>query len=132
MRRVSILACAWLALAASASAEECADQSQMGLNRCANAAYEKADAALNGVYKEITRRLKSDAAKTGLLVNAQKAWLAFRDAECTFANSANAGGTIYPMVYSECLERLTKARTAELRAYLKCGEGDFGCPAPNE
>jgi uncharacterized protein YecT (DUF1311 family) len=132
MRRISILACAWLSLSASAFAAECEDQSQTGLNRCADAAYQKADAALNGVYKDITRRLKSDTAAMQLLVTAQKAWLGFRDAECAFVNSANAGGSIYPMVYAQCLERLTKARTGDLRAYLKCGEGDLGCPVPNE
>jgi uncharacterized protein YecT (DUF1311 family) len=132
MRRISILACAWLLLSGSAFAAECEDQTQTGLNRCADAAYQKADAALNGVYNEITRRLKGDSATKQLLTAAQKAWLGFRDAECTFANAANAGGSIYPMVHAECLERLTKARTGDLRAYLKCGEGDLGCPVPNE
>jgi uncharacterized protein YecT (DUF1311 family) len=132
MRRISILACAWLSLSASAFAAECEDQTQSGLNHCADAAYQRADAALNVAYKEITRRLKGDAAAMQLLVAAQKAWIGFRDAECGFANSANAGGSIYPMVYAQCLERLTKARTSDLRAYLKCGEGDLGCPVPNE
>ena len=132
MRRISILACAWLSLSTAAVAAECEDQTQTGLNRCADAAYQKADAALNGVYKEITRRLKGDAATMQLLVSAQKAWLSFRDAECAFANAANTGGSIYPMVYAQCLERLTKARTSDLRAYLKCGEGDLGCPVPSE
>lgn len=132
MRRISILACAWLSLSASAFAAECEDQTQSGLNRCADAAYQKADAALNGVYSEITRRLKGDAATKQLLTAAQRAWLGFRDAECAFANAANAGGSIYPMVHAECLERLTKARASDLRAYLKCSEGDLSCPVPNE
>jgi uncharacterized protein YecT (DUF1311 family) len=132
MKLISILVCAWLGLTASAFAEDCPDQTQQGLNQCADAAYRKADAALNGAYKEIARRLKDDAETTKLLVNAQKAWIAFRDAECTFANAENADGSIYPMVYAGCLERLTKARTNELRAYLKCGEGDLGCPVPSK
>lgn len=90
----------------------------------------KADDALNGVYRDITRRLKDDAATTKLLVGAQKAWIQFRDAECTFANSDNAGGSIYPMVYNGCLTRLTKARTHDLQLYLKCSDDALGCPAP--
>jgi uncharacterized protein YecT (DUF1311 family) len=132
MRRISILAYAWLSLSASAFAADCEDQTQTGLNRCADAAYRKADAALNAVYAEIMRRLKGDIATKQLLIGAQKAWLGFRDAECAFANAADAGGSIYPMIHAECLERLTKARAADLRAYLKCGEGDLGCPVPNE
>jgi uncharacterized protein YecT (DUF1311 family) len=128
MRLIGVTICAWLSIASAAFAEDCADQSQNGLNQCADAAYKKADEALNGVYRELTRRLKDDPPTTKLLVAAQKTWLAFRDAECTFANAANAGGSIYPMVYAGCLERLTK----DLGAYLKCGEGDVGCPVPRQ
>ena len=89
----------------AAYADECADQTQSGLDRCAQAAYDKADGALNRSYKEIVRRLKDDAATTKLLVTAQKAWIAYRDAECAFSSSANAGGSIYPMVVSNCWRR---------------------------
>jgi uncharacterized protein YecT (DUF1311 family) len=132
MRGISILVCAWLGCSAAAFADDCPEQNQNGLNRCAEDAYKKADAALNGVYRQITQRLKDDAETAKLLVGAQKAWIAFRDAECTFANSSNAGGSIYPMVYSGCLSRLTKARTKELAGYLNCAEGDMGCPVPGQ
>jgi uncharacterized protein YecT (DUF1311 family) len=124
------LLCATLSAASVARAAECADQTQNGLDVCADAAYKKADAALNAAYKEIIRRLKGDAATTKLLIAAQKAWIAYRDAECDFSSSANAGGTIYPMVYSICLEAATQERTRELGVFLKCGDGDTGCPVP--
>jgi hypothetical protein len=41
------------------------------------------------------------------------------------------GGSTYPMVFSTRLAAVTKKRTAEL-AYLKCGEGDLGCPVPGQ
>jgi uncharacterized protein YecT (DUF1311 family) len=100
------------------------------MNECADASYKQADAKLNVVYKQITARLKHDPAKTKLLVNAETAWVAFRDAECKFAASASAGGSIYPMVVSGCLERLTIARTKDLTAYSKCSEYDSSCPVP--
>jgi uncharacterized protein YecT (DUF1311 family) len=128
MRRVSILLCAWLGLAVPASAEDCPDQSQNGLNRCAEDAYKKADEALNAAYKQAMQRLKDDQDTAKLLIAAQKSWIAFRDAECTFANAANAGGSIYPMVYAGCLSRLTKARTAALERYLKCEDDGLECP----
>jgi uncharacterized protein YecT (DUF1311 family) len=124
------IACVTLSAASVARAAECADQTQNGLNVCADAAYRKADAALNAAYKEIIARLKGDAATTKLLVTAQKAWIGYRDAECDFSSPANAGGSIYPMVYSLCLEAATKERTRELDVFLKCGDGDTGCPLP--
>jgi uncharacterized protein YecT (DUF1311 family) len=120
-----------LALSSAALADDCADQSQNGLNQCADAGYKKADEALNSVYREVTRRLKDDPPTIKLLVTAQKAWIAFRDAECTFSSAANAGGSIYPMVYAGCLQHLTEARTKRLRACLKGGEEDLDCPVPN-
>jgi uncharacterized protein YecT (DUF1311 family) len=132
MRMSTIVALASVSLASPCIAQDCADQTQFGLDQCANASYQKADAALNGVYKQIVRRLKDDAATTKLLVQAQKAWIGYRDAECTFATSASAGGSIYPMEFSICLEAQTKKRTDDLRVYLKCEEGGLGCPVPAE
>jgi uncharacterized protein YecT (DUF1311 family) len=130
MRAIAIAFCTMLPALPSAFAGECADQTQAGLNACADAAYQKADAALNRAYKEILRRLSHDAATTKLLVTAQKAWIAYRDAECAFSSSANSGGSIYPMAVSICLEAVAKERTKQLDALLKCGEGDMGCPVP--
>ena len=130
MRAAAIALCVTIFAVPCALAGECADQTQSGLNACADEAFRKADAALNGAYKEIVRRLKDDPTTTRLLVQAQKAWLGWRDAECAFSSSPNAGGSIFQMVYSMCLETLTKKRVAKLGAYLKCGEGDLGCPVP--
>jgi uncharacterized protein YecT (DUF1311 family) len=130
MRSPVLAFCLTLSAVAPALALDCADETQVAQDLCADASYQKADAALNRSYKEILRRLKGDSATTKLLIDAQKAWIAYRDAECAFSSSANKGGTIYPMVFSICLEGVTKKRIAELDAYLKCGDGDTGCPVP--
>ncbi|CAB3890863.1 hypothetical protein LMG26858_03722 [Achromobacter anxifer] len=134
--RIAIMAAA-LALTASAQAQaqplDCgnaATQTDMGL--CADQAYRKSDADLNAAYKEVTARLKHDKDASAKLQAAQKAWLFFRDAECAFASGGTTGGTAYPMVLSLCLDKLTQARTKELRAYLKCEEGDMSCPVPGK
>jgi len=75
-------------------------------------------------------RLKGDAATSKLLLKAQKAWLAFRDAECTFQTSAAQGGSIQPMLQAYCLDDLTVKRTVALKSYLACEEGDMSCPVP--
>ncbi len=130
MRLICLSLCLTLGAVPAAYAYDCADKTQSGLDVCADAAYKKADAGLNGAYKDILKRLKDDGAKTKLLVTAQKAWLGYRDAECAFASSGVAGGSIQPMVISLCLEQVTKARTKGLGVYLKCEEGDTGCPVP--
>ncbi|GGC70281.1 hypothetical protein GCM10010994_31080 [Chelatococcus reniformis] len=112
-------------------AGECANAtSQKAMDDCAGKAFKASDAELNALYKQIEQRLKSDADTTKLLVAAQRAWVAFRDAECVFSSSGSAGGSVNPMIYAMCLDRLTKARTSDLKGYLKCEEGDTSCPVP--
>jgi uncharacterized protein YecT (DUF1311 family) len=114
------------------AAESCdtASSSQADLNECYGNAYKKSNGELNSLYKRITVRLKDDAATTKLLVAAQKAWVAFRDAECNFSTSGSAQGSVYPMIQSICLDGLTSNRIDDLKSYLKCEEGDLSCPVP--
>ncbi|CAN7227330.1 lysozyme inhibitor LprI family protein [Phyllobacterium sp. LjRoot231] len=114
------------------AAESCdtGSSSQADLNECYGNAYKKSDGELNALYKQITARLKDDAATTKLLVAAQKAWVAFRDAECNFSTSGSAQGSIYPMTQAICLDGLTSRRIDDLKSYLKCEEGDLSCPVP--
>ena len=128
--RVAAIVLAFALNAAPALAIECADQTQSGLNACAGAAFKRADDALNKAYRVIVGRLKSDAGTTKLLVEAQKAWIGWRDAECRFSSSSVAQGSIYPLIYAQCLETLTIERTRTLNSYLKCEEGYLACPVP--
>ena len=131
MRVLLFFVSAVLVSASPARASECSDQpNQAAINDCAGEAFDKADDALNALYKEIRTRLAADAEKTKLFVAAERAWVPFRDAACNFAASGVSGGTIYPTIYAECLERLTKARIADFKAYLACEEGDLSCPVP--
>lgn len=116
----------------ASAAEPCdtASSSQADLNECYGKAYKKSDDDLNALYKQITTRLKDDAATTKLLVTAQKAWVAFRDAECNFSTSGSAQGSVYPMIQSICLDGLTSKRIDDFKSYLKCEEGDLSCPVP--
>lgn len=113
-------------------AQDCSNATtQTAMSLCADQAYKHADAELNVVYKQITVRLQADQDTTKLLVSAQKNWIAFRDAECTFSTSASAGGSASPMLVSQCRDRLTHMRANDLKTYLHCQEGDMGCPVPS-
>ena len=105
-------------------------KTQFELDKCAGDAFTKADAALNSTYKSVMARLTSDDETRQALVGAQKAWLAFRDAECGFEAAGARGGSIEPMIVAQCRTRLTEVRTGALRGLLTCEEGDAGCPVP--
>jgi uncharacterized protein YecT (DUF1311 family) len=61
---------------------DCADQTQLGLDKCADASFQRADHALNDAYREVVGRLGGDERKKRLLAAAETAWIALRDAEC--------------------------------------------------
>jgi uncharacterized protein YecT (DUF1311 family) len=130
--RLSALALLLVILPVShAAAADCGNASdQATMNACADGGFKKSDAQLNALYKQIEKRLKSDADTTKLLVAAQRAWVSFRDAECTFSSSGVAQGSVYPMIYSLCLDGQTQKRIGDFKTYLKCEEGNMSCPVP--
>lgn len=103
---------------------------QATMNQCAVQQNAAADKELNALYQQITSRLKRNPDSKKLLVGAQRAWVAFRDAECKFSASGVEGGSVYPLIYSNCTTELTKARVQTFKNYLKCQEGDMSCPVP--
>jgi uncharacterized protein YecT (DUF1311 family) len=132
--RLPILLFAGLLSSSAAIAQECdrSDESQAGMNICAHKDYEVADAKLNETYGEVMKRLSDDPDGRKLLQAAQRAWIAFRDAECDFSTADSQGGSIHPMLMLGCLQGLTEARTEQLGGYLECEEGDMSCPVPAE
>lgn len=92
--------------------------------------FKSADAELNTLYKQITARLSEDGDTLHLLTVAQRAWIAFRDAECAFAASGVEGGSAYPEILADCKAQLTLKRIEDFKTYLACEEGDLACPVP--
>ncbi|MCU1752900.1 lysozyme inhibitor LprI family protein [Pseudomonas sp. 6D_7.1_Bac1] len=126
-----LLAVVPLLLTPLAQADDCANAAdQRTMNECAAKDFKNADTQLNALYKQINERLKDNAESKQRLVGAQRAWVAFRDAECTFSASGVAGGSVYPMIYSNCEAELTLKRVEAFKTYLKCQEGDLSCPVP--
>ncbi|HEX8634103.1 MAG TPA: lysozyme inhibitor LprI family protein [Pyrinomonadaceae bacterium] len=90
---------------------------QFELNVCAARARDRADAELNQVYRQIMR--ETVGTERARLRAAQLAWLKFRDAQCDYESVGNKGGSIYPMVYSFCLARVTTTRVKQLQEILR-------------
>lgn len=88
-------------------------QTQSGMNAAAARDFEVADEALNAAWA--SAKSFADAIGQGqALLEAQRQWLAYRDAACTVQASPFAGGSIQPMALSNCLTKVTEDRTAML------------------
>lgn len=98
-------------------------QTQLDMNICAQRDFENADGILNNEYAKARDYMKSldenlpaqsqGAAKA--LLNAQRAWISYRDLACAAEGFVVKGGTMEPMVISGCKERLTRQRIDDLK-----------------
>lgn len=98
-------------------------QNQSQLNACAAEALKRNDQELNRLYRQMQARLDDDAKTRQLLIDSQRKWIAFRDAECAFTTTRSAGGSIHAMHQDGCLAELTRNRVIELENHLACGKG---------
>lgn len=111
--------------AAAQDAPDCANQmDQSTMTRCAGIDFEKADAELNRIWPEIKSDAQESDEGTGktehldALMASQRAWLAYRDAECAWQGFEAHGGSMEPMLVNACLAEMTNKRIKELQ-----GEG---------
>lgn len=98
------------------------DHSQQAMNMCAGDAFERADQELNRHWREITDHFSGDEEARRLLLEAQRAWLRYRDAQCELDSMHSRGGSMWPMLISGCKAQLTRQRNAELANLLGQGE----------
>lgn len=89
-------------------------------------AHEQWDAELNRVYTSLAASL--EPAERTSLRDAQRAWLAFREAETTFwwSPSISDEGTMAPVVVSGRAIEMLRARTCELSRYQALATGESG------
>ncbi|HEY2454094.1 MAG TPA: lysozyme inhibitor LprI family protein [Scandinavium sp.] len=127
--KLSIIAAAALLISTSALAEDCNNAtSQADMTTCAATQLKEADTKLNATYGTAMKRAP-EATKT-LLKTAQQKWIALRDADCAVISSGTEGGSVQPMIHSQCLTDKTVERTAWIESLLNCEEGDLSCPLP--
>ena len=96
----------------------------MHIMACNSVAQVFADARLNSVYQAWTEALKHpkpDEAKDNAeilkrLVAAERAWIDFRDKDCSLQSTSALGGTQEPLVDGDCTYAMTKARVKALEA----------------
>ncbi|MCX5520917.1 lysozyme inhibitor LprI family protein [Kaistia defluvii] len=133
MRRIILTAALTLAGISVANAMDCDNApDQATMHVCADMALKATDKQLNITYQAITRRLADNPDTAKLLVKSQRAWMAFRDAECAFRTSGVSGGSAYPTVLLTCIDGMTRTRLDTLKELMNCQEGDMSCPVPAE
>tara|TARA_B100000927_G_C16047173_1_gene301539 strand:+ start:27 stop:389 length:363 start_codon:yes stop_codon:yes gene_type:complete len=96
-------------------------QSQQEMNAQARKDFKRADTELDTVYRKVIALLP-DEKSVELLRKAQRAWVAFRDANAAFHADEWRGGSAAPLLFYGQQTQLTKSRLKHLQRYLK----DFG------
>jgi uncharacterized protein YecT (DUF1311 family) len=105
-------------LAAQEEGEEfCPEgRTQLDYNICAADEAAEADSLLNDRYQQVLRKVGED--RVELLRAAQRAWIRFRDAECTFQASEMSGGSGERSLESLCVAHLSRERVEEFDRIL--------------
>lgn len=111
----------------------CADPvQQQEMNWCAGQDYARADADLNAQWKLTAAAMKEhDNTYTASgfepegrpgyfdnLLEAQRAWLKYRDAHCRSEAYQFRGGTMEPLIDATCKTDLTRERTEQLKRLM--------------
>jgi uncharacterized protein YecT (DUF1311 family) len=112
--------------------------SQRQMDDCAAFEYKEADAHLNKVYRKAMQYMTDDLARAqkqadqkemkyeeaaiASLKEAERTWLSYRDIQCKAAAQQYEGGTMAPMIYSQCLTTVTEHRTADLKSIYEDGD----------
>lgn len=91
-------------------------QSTAGMVQCAAAELEVQDKALNAAYRDLVSDM--NARQKANLVKAQRAWIAFRDADCQ-ARYDPDWGTLSTINANMCMLRRTVERTIELEEFIE-------------
>lgn len=91
----------------------------IGISQCIQAETAVWDQILNREYKAVRGafqgRFAGQTPLNDMLLGAQRAWIAYRDAECALAYGRYADGTLRSIVAANCMMVMTAQRAIELR-----------------
>jgi uncharacterized protein YecT (DUF1311 family) len=112
--------------------------SQTEMNLCSGEEYRRAGARLNAVYAKALALMGHDLdeargrndkrqeayEQTAIdkLKAAERAWIQYRDLHCDAAGQQYEGGSMRPMVVSDCLKQTTDHRIEEIKQAYEDGD----------
>jgi uncharacterized protein YecT (DUF1311 family) len=100
----------------------CSRGGQQQMNQCMAKEFRKVDQELNTLYKKLTNVLADPKG----IRNAQRAWLRFRDAQCSDDVMQLGSGSLDPYAYYSCVIEFSQERIRHLRWHL--AQDCNGCP----
>ena len=117
------------ALLIAALSQPCGgDLNQADLDECWMHQAEAAQASLDRASAKLKAQLERFGIDATPFVAAQNAWASAREKTCDFEQSLEEGGSIAPMMYSECQARMTQARTVRVKRFAAALESSGEAP----
>ena len=99
------------------------DDTNVGMKQCVAAAFRDADKLLNRTYQGMSKEWIGDdigsSERKKRLIAAQRAWIAFRDVECSLQATEMLGGTGEGLIVGQCLYEMTANRVVQIEDLMK-------------
>ena len=94
------------------------------INQCAQIEFESVEKKLNETYRRVLKSLNKPDEETvsyskikNGLIEAQKAWVSFRQKDCDAYFTLHASGTIRTVMYIGCMQSHAEKRIKEISEY---------------
>jgi len=120
-----LLTLIFLSLTGSAWSIDCAKAiTTPEANECGRIEQKKVEEKLNQIYQRILKDLEKPDTETekftemkSTLVNAQRVWVKFREADCHAVYVRNQSGTIRGIAFISCMQQRAEDRIKQLEFY---------------
>lgn len=89
----------------------------VAISHCSDMEYGYYDKEMNKTYQQLLSVLDKDGQQA--LIDAQKAWLLYRNKECSLISLGNKGGTLQPVNVVGCYTTFNQKRIGEFENYIK-------------
>ncbi len=99
------------------SANSC-DATTTSMLECNKKDLASEDKRLNDLYKQLRAKVGHGSTAEKYLIEAQRAWVNFRDANCKYEGAEFEGGTMQGVAVTACSVEQTKKRNEQLQHYL--------------
>lgn len=104
-------------LSSAVLASPCADDQA---SSCANSPVQLAEREMDSLYQQLLIQLGHGSVLHKRLINTQRTWHTFRDAECEYLTAYGERNGQHARNYDRCVQTMTEQRTRALLHYQQC------------